>query len=130
MSLVPDHWAEPGSIGGLLYELLWVLLVLITLGVFLVFQPLFVELNVTLLRLSVSMLLGTVGGILLPIVSVRERGSRWWNNFRNRFITMFIITMLFQVSLLVIPTWLILTGITLFTVSVPVRIAIYLRARS
>jgi hypothetical protein len=130
MSVIPEEWGELDSTAGLLYELGWLLLVVVVFGSFLVFQPLFVEIKITPVLLAGSMLLGTVLGVALVISTVNDRARQFWKRDRYRFASLFVLAMLIQVVLRFVPTWTLLTGIVASVVAIPGRIAIYLRAQT
>lgn len=129
MSVIPEEWGELDSTAGLLYEIGWLLLVIIVFGGLLVVQPFLIDIEITPIRLSGSILVGAVLGIVLVILTVNERSRRFWKRDRYRLWTLFVLGMLVQVVLRFVPTWTVLTGIVISVVTIPGRIAIYLRAR-
>lgn len=130
MSVIPEEWGELDSTAGLLYEIGWLLLVIIVFGGLLVVQPFLIDIEITPIRLSGSILVGAVLGIVLVILTVNERSRRFWKRDRYRLWTLFVLGVLVQVVLRFVPTWTVLTGIVISVVTIPGRIAIYLRART
>ena len=130
MSVIPEEWNESDSTAGLLYELGWLLLMFIVLGSCLMFQPLFFDVKITPVRLSGSILLGVVLGVLLVVSTMSERARRFWETHEYRFGGLLVFSLLFQAVLRLAPTWTLLTGITVSIVAIPGRIAIYLQART
>lgn len=130
MSAIPEEWGELDSTAGLLYEIGWLLLVVIVFGGLLVIRPLFIDIEITPTRLGGSILLGAVLGVFLLISTVNERARGFWKRGKYRHWSLFVLGMLVQVVLYFVPTWTILTGIVVSVVTIPGRIAIYLRART
>ncbi|EMA55995.1 hypothetical protein C451_04576 [Halococcus thailandensis JCM 13552] len=130
MSVIPKEWGELDSTAGLLYELGWLLLMFVVLGSLLVFQPFFFDVKITPIRLSGSIFLGVVLGVLLVVSTMSERARRFWEIHEYRFGALLVFSLLFQTVLRLVPTWTLLTGITVSIVTVPGRIAIYLQART
>ncbi|WP_049898515.1 hypothetical protein [Halococcus agarilyticus] len=130
MSVIPEEWGELDSTAGLFYELGWLLLVIVLFGSFLIFQPLFIEIEITPAPVVGSVILGIILGITLVISTVNDRARQFWKRDRYRFASIFVLAMLIQVVLRLVPTWTLLTGIVASVVTIPGRIAIYLRAQT
>ena len=130
MSVIPEEWGELDSTAGLLYELGWFLLTFIILGSCLVFQPFFFDVKITPIRLSGSIFLGVVLGVLLVVSTMSERTRRFWETHEYRSGALLVFSLLFQALLRLVPTWTLLTGITVSIVAIPGRIVIYLQART
>ena len=130
MSVIPEEWVGLDSTAGLLYELGWLLLMFVVLGGLLVLQPFFFDVKITPIRLSGSILLGVVLGVLLVVSTMSERVQRFWETHEYRSGALLVFSLLFQAVLRLVPTWTLLTGITVSIVTVPGRIAIYLQART
>ncbi|GAA0473724.1 hypothetical protein MUK72_19890 (plasmid) [Halococcus dombrowskii] len=130
MSVIPEEWVGLDSTAGLLYELGWLLLMFVVLGGLLVLQPFFFDVKITPIRLSGSILLGVVLGVLLVVSTMSDRIRRFWETYEYRFGALLVFSLLFQAVLRLVPTWTLLTGITISIVAVPGRIAIYLQARA
>ncbi len=93
-------------------------------------EPFSITVSVTPQRLAGATLLGGVLGIAVTYGSfVSERFQRLWAAFRIRFISLFVLIMGGQLGLAVAPSWTVLTMLATFLTLIPLRVAIYLRAR-
>ncbi|WP_066415330.1 hypothetical protein [Halorubrum aethiopicum] len=130
MSVIPTEWGEPGSRPGVYYELLWIGLAMVVLVALAYWEPFSITVSVTPQRLAGATLLGGVLGIAVTYGSfVSERFQRLWAAFRIRFISLFVLIMGGQLGLAVAPSWTVLTMLATFLTLIPLRVAIYLRAR-
>ncbi|SFR98134.1 hypothetical protein SAMN05216559_1978 [Halomicrobium zhouii] len=130
MSVIPREWGEPDSRPGFYYDLFWIGLAVVVLGVLAYWEPFSITVSSTPRRLAGATILGVFLGIAVTYGSfVNERFQRLWADFRIRFAGLFVLIMVGQIGFAVAPMRTVLTMLATFLTLIQLRVAVYLRTR-
>lgn len=130
MSVLPEHWSEPDSTPGLLYETVWLLLTIAVSSALFVWEPGWIEIEPTPLRIVGSLVIGGSLNVGAASFYYSSRVRTFWSNPTRRFIVLFVIAMGWQIGLWLAPTWTLLSMLSACVLGLPARLYIYIRARS
>ncbi len=131
MSVIPEHWSQPDSKPGLLYETGWLLLAIAVLSALFVWGPRLIEIKLTPLRVIGSLVIGVFLGVgATSRFYASSRMRTFWSNPTHRVTVLFVIVIGWQIGLWFAPTWVILSTLSTCVLAIPTRLYIYIRARS
>ena len=128
MSVVPEEWSDPGSLGGTLYEVAWVGLAIVAVGVVGYQWGWFGEATIAdgFVAVVVDPILAVATGYLLLF---DERVWAFWSGHGRRFAALFVLIMAVQGLLSIAPVVTSLTMSVYLAALFPVRIYMYFHAR-
>lgn len=131
MSVLPEHWSEPDSTPGLLYDTGWSLLTIAVSSALFVWEPGWIEFKPTPLRVVGSLVIGGSLGVgTTGLFYASSRMRTFWSNPTRRFIVLFVLVMGWQIGLWLAPTWALLSMLSACVLGLLARLYIYIRARS
>jgi hypothetical protein len=113
MSVVPEEWSDPGSLSGTLYELAWIGLAIVVLGVVGYWQGWFGEAAIAdgFAAVVVGPALAVATGYLFLF---DERVWAFWSGLGRRFVALFVLIMAGQGLLSIVP---VVTSLTMVLIS-------------
>lgn len=131
MSVIPTEWGEPDSRIGVYFEVFVMGLLVVILGAIVYREPFTIAISITPRRLAGATILGCVLGIAMTYLTIlNERFRRLWaDSHIFRFSGLFMLIMGSQLALNIAPARTLLTMIATALTFIPLRVAIYRRAR-